>query len=186
MIKQPWVGAGDVLADVDVTTESLAHPDEETAELLDEIPAGMNYQYFTEKMNHPEPRFEWRSKFSDYLRLAHPEHPVKTIVASPGHRTGPFHWNGRRFDPQELARLHSFPPYFEIPNATTTAREQIGNAVPPSLAEAVVDGVTSDCETVDAEELPSPRRGRTSHQTYRKRCERRLGELYGETVIPDA
>ncbi|TKX52494.1 DNA cytosine methyltransferase, partial [Halorubrum sp. SP3] len=57
MTKSPWVGAGDVLNTVDVSDEDLQHPDEETAELLDEIPAGMNYQYFTEKMGHPDPQF---------------------------------------------------------------------------------------------------------------------------------
>ena len=185
MIKLPWVGAGHVLDDVDVSDEDLEHPDDETAEMLDEIPAGMNYQYFTEKMGHPDPQFGWRTKFSDYLRKAHPDHPVKTIVASPGHRTGPFHWDGRRFAPIELARLHTFPPSFDLPEATTTAREQVGNAVPPALASRVVAAAEDDVPTVETEELPSPRRGRTSHQTYRERTEKRLKELYGDDVLDD-
>lgn len=185
MIKSPWVGVGHVLDDVDVSDEDLEHPDDETAEMLDEIPAGMNYQYFTEKMGHPDPQFGWRTKFSDYLRKAHPDEPVKSVLASPGYRTGPFHWDGRRFAPRELALLHSFPHGFDLPDATTTAREQIGNAVPPELGASVVGAVLGTHEQTDAEELPSPRRGRTSHKTYRERTEQRLVELYGDGVLND-
>jgi len=179
-MTKPWVTAGSVLAGVSVETDDLEHPDDETVELLDEIPAGMNYQYFTDKMGHPDPQFEWRSKFSDYLRKAHPDDPVKSVLASPGYRTGPFHWSGRRFSPQELALLHSFPESFDLPDATTVARTQVGNAVPPELAASVVGAVVGDHETTDTDELPSPRRGRTSHQTYRRRTEARLDELYDE------
>lgn len=183
--REPWVGAGEVIASVDVGSEDLEHPDSETQELLDEIPRGMNYQYFTEKMGHPEPVFEWRTKFSDYLRKAHPEHPVKTILAEPGYRTGPFHWDGRRFHHAELARLHTFPEWFEFPDASTTARTLIGNAVPPRMASAIFGAVSGDKESVGSDDLPSPRRGRTSHQTYRRRTEQRLQEVYGESVLDD-
>jgi len=182
--KRSWVGAGEVIAGMDVDEDALSHPDDETDELLGEIPAGMNYQYFTEKMGHPSPEFAWRSKFSDYLRKAHPQHPVKTVLANPGYRTGPFHWDGRRFHPTELARLHTFPASFDLPDAKTAARSVIGNAVPPNLAESVVQAAMGDTETVDGEELPSPRRGRTSHQTYRERTEQRLQELYDEDELP--
>ena len=35
--------------------------------LLDNIPPGLNYSFYTEKMGHPTPIFAWRSKFSDFL-----------------------------------------------------------------------------------------------------------------------
>ena len=35
--------------------------------LLEHIPPGLNYSFFTEKLGHPQPIFSWRSKFSDYL-----------------------------------------------------------------------------------------------------------------------
>lgn len=184
--RQPWVGAKTVLADVDVDTSDLQHPDEETRELLEEIPPGMNYQYFTEKMGHPDPCFGWRSKYSDYLRKAHPHQPVKTVVAQPGHRTGPFHWDGRRFHVTEFARLQTFPVWYGFPEATTTARELVGNAVPPSLSESLAEAIGGECDVIDdGEELPSPHRGRTAHQTYRRRTEHRLKKLYGEDVVND-
>jgi len=41
--------------------------------LLKDIPPGLNYSFFTEKMGHPNPVFAWRSKFSDFLYKADPE-----------------------------------------------------------------------------------------------------------------
>lgn len=32
--------------------------------LLNDVPPGLNYSFFTEKMGHPNPIFAWRSKFS--------------------------------------------------------------------------------------------------------------------------
>jgi len=182
--KEPWRGVADMIQEVDVEATSLEHPDEETDELLDEIPPGMNYQYFTEKMNHPSPQFEWRSKYSDYLRKAHPEEPVKTIVAQPGHRTGPYHWNGRRFHTNELLRIQTFPSSFELPDVKTVSRKLVGNAVPVKLAQSVIEAAVEG-DGVRSGKLPSPRRGRTSHQTYRRRCEDRLVELYGVEVLDD-
>ena len=49
--------------------------------LLAEIPPGLNYSYFTEKLGHPRPVFAWRSKFSDFLYKADPDRPVRTIKA---------------------------------------------------------------------------------------------------------
>ena len=58
--------------------------------LLDDIPPGLNYSFYTEKMGHPNPVFAWRSKFSDFLYKADPNTPVRTIKASGGAYTGPF------------------------------------------------------------------------------------------------
>ena len=46
---------------------------------LAEIPPGLNYSFFTERMGHPRPLFAWRSKFSDFLYKAYPARPVRTI-----------------------------------------------------------------------------------------------------------
>jgi len=184
-MTETWESAKKYVESVSVDEKELLSIDNETQKLLDEIPPGMNYQYFTDKMKHPRPRFNWRSKFSDYLRKAHPDEPVKTIVAKPGNRTGPFHWNGRRFHSTELSQLHTFPQWFELPDAETTARRLVGNAVPPQLAQSIGEGLLEKTDTVSGSDLPSARRGRTSHQTYRKRTERRLEEKYGEEVIAD-
>ena len=78
-------------------------------DLLAEIPAGLNYSFFTERMGHPCPLFAWRSKFSDFLYKADPARPVRTINAQGGQYTGPFHWEDRPFTTAELKRLKTFP-----------------------------------------------------------------------------
>lgn len=102
--------------------------------LLDEIPPGLNYSFFTEKLGHPRPIFAWRSKFSDYLYKADPEVPVRTIKAQGGQYTGPFSWENRRFSVPELKRLQTFPDHYEIVGGRQVAIEQIGNSVPPQIA----------------------------------------------------
>ncbi|MCX6419292.1 MAG: DNA (cytosine-5-)-methyltransferase, partial [Actinobacteria bacterium] len=77
--------------------------------LLQEIPPGLNYSFFTEKMGHPNPIFAWRSKFSDFLYKANPDVPVRTIKAQGGQYTGPFHWDSRPFSVTEMKRLQTFP-----------------------------------------------------------------------------
>ena len=49
------------------------------AKLLEDIPPGLNYSFYTEEMGHPNPIFAWRSKFSDFLYKADPDMPVRTI-----------------------------------------------------------------------------------------------------------
>ena len=44
--------------------------------LLKDIPAGLNYSFYTDRMGHPTPYFGWRSKFSDYLYKADPDTKV--------------------------------------------------------------------------------------------------------------
>ncbi len=82
--------------------------------LLDSIPPGLNYSFCTEEMGHPNPIFAWRSKFSDFLYKADPNMPVRTIKASGGAYTGPFHWDNRFFTYPEYKRLQTFPDDYEI------------------------------------------------------------------------
>ena len=102
--------------------------------LLNEIPPGLNYSYYTERMGHPEPRFGWRSKFSDYLYKADPKRPVRTIKAQGGQYTGPFHWDNRNFTVEELKRLQTFPDDYRVQGGRQTAVHQLGNSVPPQFA----------------------------------------------------
>lgn len=102
--------------------------------LLPEIPPGLNYSYYTEKMGHPSPIFAWRSKFSDFLYKADPTTPVRTIKAQGGKYTGPFHWNSRPFTVAELKRLQTIPDNFEITGSIQRSVQQIGNSVPPQFA----------------------------------------------------
>ena len=122
-------------------TGAYVTPDEKQARLkgrygplLDSIPPGLNYSFYTEEMGHPNPVFAWRSKFSDFLYKADPNVPVRTIKAQGGAYTGPFHWDNRPFAYSEYKRLQTFPDNYEISGNKQVAIKQIGNSVPPQLA----------------------------------------------------
>lgn len=109
--------------------------------LLNDIPPGLNYSFYTERMGHPTPHFGWRSKFSDYLYKADPNTPVRTIKAQGGQYTGPFHWENRRFTIEELKRLQTFPDDYIIAGNRQNIIRQLGNSVPPQLARVLALGI---------------------------------------------
>lgn len=163
------------------------------AHLLDDIPPGMNYTFYTTKMGHPEPEFEWRSKFSDYLYKADPKKPVKTLKASPGAASGPFHWENRRFTEEELKRLQSFPDSFNFPQGYTNVVTQIGNSVPPMQAKVIAMAVSKqlgtgydDLALIEADtDLDFFSRKRTPSAEYRRKAHDRLKELGYEPVTEE-
>ena len=121
--------------------------------LLRDIPPGLNYSFYTEKMGHPMPLFSWRSKFSDLLYKADPDMPVRTIKAQGGQYTGPFHWENRSFSIDELKRLQTFPDDYAVTGGQQVAIQQIGNSVPPQfgrmLAISILNqlfGVSFPCD----------------------------------------
>ena len=65
--------------------------------------------------------------------------PSWTIIASPGHWEGPFHWKNRRLNIRELAAIQTFPDDYEFFGSTYSQHKQIGNAVPPLLAKKIVE-----------------------------------------------
>jgi DNA (cytosine-5)-methyltransferase 1 len=103
-------------------------------DLLRDIPPGLNYSFYTDKMGHPRPVFAWRSKFYDFLYKADPQAPIRTLTAHGGHYTGPFHWNNRRFTSSELKRLQTVPDRYKLVGGREEIKRQIGNSVPPQLA----------------------------------------------------
>jgi DNA (cytosine-5)-methyltransferase 1 len=127
----------------------LAEPEESVGgkygHLLAEIPPGDNYLYYTEKRGHPEPLFEWRKRYWSFLLKLDPAQPSPTIQAQPGPYVGPFHWENRRLRLPEIKRLQAFPDDWEIVGSRRSAQMQIGNAVPPSLAEQVAESFVPEC-----------------------------------------
>ncbi|MBC8552565.1 MAG: DNA (cytosine-5-)-methyltransferase [Candidatus Brocadiales bacterium] len=102
--------------------------------LLNDIPPGLNYSFYTDRLGHPKPIFGWRSKFSDYLYKADPNTPVRTIKAQGGQYTGPFHWENRTFSIEEIKRLQTFPDNYSIVGNRQKIVHQLGNSVPPQLS----------------------------------------------------
>ncbi|HKN45626.1 MAG TPA: DNA cytosine methyltransferase [Propionibacteriaceae bacterium] len=137
---EPWVSAGEVLADLD--TEENADDTGHFAggqyhNLLCEIPPGDNYLYLTAKRGHPEPKFEWRKRYWSFLLKLSPDMPSWTIQARRSNNMGPFHWRNRILRISEIKRLQTFPNDWQLAGRTEDQWRQVGNAVPPLLAQAV-------------------------------------------------
>lgn len=138
---RPLTTALDVLSDLQDKDEPYHEFDGLYGHLLPLVPEGLNYSFFTREMGYPKPFFAWRSKFHDFLYKIDPNAPVRTIKAQPGKFTGPFHWKNRHFKVDELKRLQSFPDDYEIVGSYGKVVEQIGNSVPPKLAEVIAVSV---------------------------------------------
>lgn len=136
----PWETAGAALADLD--TEANADDSGHFAggkhhDLLCEVPPGENYLFFTAKRGYPEPKFEWRSRYWSFLLKLSPDLPSWTIQARRSNNMGPFHWRNRILRIEEIKRLQTFPDDWALEGTTEQQWRQVGNAVPPRLAEAL-------------------------------------------------
>ena len=140
--NRPYYSAGHAVAGLN---EKISEKDTKLTGrhgyLLENIPPGLNYSFYTERMGHPHPIFAWRSKFSDYLYKADPETPVRTIKAQGGQYTGPLSWENRYFTVREFKRLQSFPDDYKIEGSRLKVIHQLGNSVPPQLARILAISV---------------------------------------------
>ena len=66
-----------------------------------------------------------------------------TIQAQPGPNVGPFHWENRRLRVPELRRLFTFPDEFDFVGKRISVQAQVGNSVPPLLAQRVAEQVAA-------------------------------------------
>jgi len=137
----PHVTAGQALAGLDAPAEPEEVVRGRWGHLLPEIPPGENYLHFTAERGHPEPIFEWRSRYWSFLLKLDPDRPAPTIQAQPGPNVGPFHWDDRRLRVPELRRLFTFPDDYEFVGRRASVQAQIGNSVPPLLAQRVAEQV---------------------------------------------
>jgi DNA (cytosine-5)-methyltransferase 1 len=114
------------------------------ARLLPSIPEGENYLWHTDR-GGGLPIFGWRCRYWTFLLKLAKNRPSWTIQANPGPSCGPFHWNNRRLSTQEMCRLQTFPDDARIAGSLSSARRQIGNAVPPLLAEVLAREIAVQC-----------------------------------------
>jgi len=137
----PHVTALEAMKDLQPENEPVHDYDGKYGKLLQEVPPGMNYQYFTKEMGYPGPIFAWRSRFSDFLYKADPHKPIKTLVARLGKYSGPFHWSSRKFTLAEFKRLQSFPDDYELAGGLNAQLQQLGNSVAPRFAEVLASAL---------------------------------------------
>lgn len=167
------------------------------ANLLDDIPPGLNYSFYTEEMGHPNPVFAWRSKFSDFLYKADPNTPVRTIKASGGAYTGPLHWENRFFKLEEYKRLQTFPDDYIISGKKQVAVKQIGNSVPPQLARIMAIAIRQEVFNTklpfqlplleNFEELSFRKRKRALTAVYKKKAALAIKSLDNKlSGLPDS
>jgi DNA (cytosine-5)-methyltransferase 1 len=137
---KPWATAGAALDDLD-TEENASHEGHFAGgavhDLLCQVPPGDNYLFFTKERGHPTPRFKWRSRYWSYLLKLSREKPSWTIQARRSNNMGPFHWRNRILRISEVKRLQSFPDDWVLTGTVEQQWRQVGNAVPPKLAQAL-------------------------------------------------
>ena len=133
-VATAWDAIGALTADSGRSDELSAQG--KWAELLPSIPEGQNYLWHTDR-GGGLPLFGWRTRYWSFMLKLAKGRPAWTIQADPGPATGPFHWDSRLLSIDEMARLQTFPLGYRFSGDYRAARRQIGNAVPPALAEAV-------------------------------------------------
>lgn len=137
----PHVTTGQALSGVEAPPEREEVVRGRWAHLLAEVPPGENYLHFTKERGHPDPTFAWRSRYWSFLLKLDPARPSPTIQAQPGPNVGPFHWESRRLRVPELKRLFTFPDDFQFVGSRSSVQAQVGNSVPPLLAQRVAEAV---------------------------------------------
>jgi DNA (cytosine-5)-methyltransferase 1 len=146
----PWRTAGEAISDLDT-------PENESDEghfaggqhhgLLRQIPPGENYLFFTKERNHPDPVFRWRSRYWSFLLKLSPGLPSWTIQARRSNNMGPFHWRNRILRIPEVKRLQTFPDDWYLAGKVDQQWRQLGNAVPPLLAQRLGEAIRSQLTT---------------------------------------
>lgn len=95
---------------------------------------------------HNMNRVEWREWGGEGPSTA--ERPATTVVADPRlsspnhHNEGEQNSNAIRVSIEEAATLQSFPPEHPWQGSRTAIFTQIGNAVPPLMARAILEALT--------------------------------------------
>lgn len=113
-----------------------------------------NHWTFQEMLKQREDlRHEKSRVFGNSYAVQWWEFPSKTIIAhlyKDGNQfIHPDDRQGRTFTVREAARMQSFPDDFVFEGPRTEQYKQIGNAVPPLLAEAIAIGMKSKLEGTD-------------------------------------
>lgn len=131
-----WNTAWDAIGDLNDLPRAGLEIGGRWGRLVPSIPEGSNYLYHTDR-GEGLPIFGWRRRYWTFLLKLSKDRPSWTIQAQPGSAIGPFHWKNRRLSETELCRLQTFPNGFRIQGSGVAAQRQIGNAVPPLMAEVL-------------------------------------------------
>ena len=103
------------------------------------VPPGKNYLALCKSNGHFSHRFKAGARYWHFLLKLSPDLPSWTISAQPGPWVGPFHWNNRRLRIPEIAAIQTFPENYNFIGTRRSVQKQIGNAVPPLMAKAMLE-----------------------------------------------
>ena len=119
----------------EMTTQSMT-----VIERLSHIPPGENAWY--EGIPKHLQLNVLKTRMSQIYKRLHPDRPAYTITGSGGGGTHGYHWNeNRALTNRERARLQTFPDNFIFVGSKESVRKQIGMAVPPRGAQAIVTAI---------------------------------------------
>ncbi|ARD98853.1 DNA methyltransferase [Lactococcus lactis RTB018] len=110
--------------------------------VISQVPEGGNYKDLPDGVGESR-------KFNEAWTRYHSQRPSKTIDT--GHRNH-FHYKWNRVPTvRENARLQSFPDNYEFIGTKTQQNRQVGNAVPPILAQAIGEKMRQHLDSIFAE-----------------------------------
>jgi DNA (cytosine-5)-methyltransferase 1 len=134
---KPHVTAWDAIGDLGLrSTPQELQVRGRWADLLPSIPEGENYLWHTDR-GSGVPLFGYRTRYWSFLLKLAKARPAWTLPANPSQNSGPFHWKNRLLSAQEMGRLQSFPDSWQLSGNRAQQVRQLGNAVPPLLAEVM-------------------------------------------------
>ncbi|MDP3998779.1 MAG: DNA cytosine methyltransferase [bacterium] len=96
------------------------------------------------------------ARMSQIYKRLHPNKPSYTITGSGGGGTHGYHWSeNRALTNRERARIQTFPDSFIFEGSKEKVRKQIGMAVPPLGAKAVIEAVLKTFAGVKYQWIPA-------------------------------
>lgn len=115
---------------------------EQTVEIIKLVPDGGNYKSLPEELR------QTRKVNIAWTRM-NSQKPSFTIDTGHNHH---FHYKANRVPTvRESARIQSFPDHFIFKCGKTSQLKQVGNAVPPLLAEVLANALREQLKTIEGE-----------------------------------
>lgn len=154
--KDKFVTAREALKDIpaNAANHELTKQSADVVKRLSFIPPGEN-AWFTGIPKKLQLKVKGARMSQIYKRL-HPDKPSYTITGSGGGGTHVYHWEeSRALTNRERARLQSFPDSFIFEGSKESARKQIGMAVPPKGAQAIIEAVLKTFAGIKYDSVPA-------------------------------
>lgn len=161
--RSQWVSMAEALGGLDaLAADEIIRPSGKLASELEAIPPGSGVKS-PGKRETTRPGGHWGYKQGAFV--ADLQRPARTVTANAQQDwiRDPVH-GLRRLSPRECAALQTFPPDWVFAGKRTDQYRQIGNAVPPLLAERIgqtlrahLTGISAseDCKSVGIMPLPA-------------------------------